>query len=177
MTVFDEAMRQAKVWEVVGLNYIPTEELSNVFQRALADYDPSQPFGAAQIRSAWEAMRQDRAAATEVRSIREQDQRRRSNAMVCYLCQDSGWQSIAYINPESGNENTQARPCGCTAGEKPLIAHIAVDWMRKHRVGKLPKDWAPDPAIIAAHRPVTPPDWRKRPATEIWERAIGPGDK
>jgi hypothetical protein len=48
-----EAVRQAAVWNVVGLDKIPESRLVDCFARALQEYDPSQPFGAAQIRKAW----------------------------------------------------------------------------------------------------------------------------
>jgi hypothetical protein len=48
-----EAVRQAAVWNVVGLDKIPEHRLVDCFAKALQAYDPSQPFGAAQIRQAW----------------------------------------------------------------------------------------------------------------------------
>jgi hypothetical protein len=158
-----EALRMAAVWDAVGLEAIATSELSGAFKRALQDYtDPSQPFGAAQVRNAANAMQRDR------RDLCQPEFPRTVESIECGYCQDSGWQCVVGKGA-GGNENTYARPCACSVGLKALRGMLVREWEREHN-DKVPKGWEPDPAILSAYRPLTGPDWQRRQRTEIWER-------
>lgn len=91
-----EAVRQAAVWNVVGLNLIPEHRLVDCFAKALQDYDPSQPFGAAQIRNAWGEIAKGE---------------RGSEPNLCDKCQDA--QGL-YWDPNI----EKYRCCECSAGRK-----------------------------------------------------------
>jgi len=97
-----EAVRQAAVWNVVGLDKIPEERLVDCFARALQNYDPSQPFGAAQIRNAW---------AEIAKAERPYD----NGAEYCDKCRE--YQGF-YWDPKI----EKCRCCDCSAGRKKAQA-------------------------------------------------------
>ena len=98
-----DALRQAQIWDAVGLAKIPTERLAESFQLALDNYDPTQPFGAAHIRNAWNAIRSKLAPSAPTFA----------SGKHCRYCEDTGWQELRYASPVSGSENTYRRGCSC----------------------------------------------------------------
>jgi hypothetical protein len=173
----NQATNQAIIWDKFGLHAIPEFDFADVFIRALGTLEDGTNFGAPHILTAWYAIKRERASQTETATDRAGLNRSfKPSSELCYLCQDTGWQTFAYKS-DTGNENTAVRACGCIHGKKTLIAHELTDYMRKHQLKDVPKDWAPDPRIAAEHKALLPPQWRKRAGTEIWEPNVGPADR
>lgn len=76
---------------------------------------------------------------------------------VCYYCNDSGWQAIAFMG-EGGNENIGLRLCACSKAPAEVI----------HSTGTY-RDRKGDVIAVKPSEPLREPDYRKRPNSDIWE--------